>query len=178
MCVTDTATSLILLKYMLSKVKQSISSCLFPPFPHLLNGSHQKKLVKRKISYIGDPPSPSVHLFYLYQSIAFIPNFGCWFVFYTNATNASTWIPINVNPQGLATFFGLHLPLLLYLGNNFVSDGHVCNTFCPVLLKLMNVWLKKLPKALRTKALTGLTSSFGLICRVGLGMFGSVGLPG
>ena len=33
MCVTDTATSLILLKYMLSKVKQSICSCLFPPSP-------------------------------------------------------------------------------------------------------------------------------------------------
>ena len=32
----------------------------------------------------------------------------------------------------------------LLLGNNFVSDGHVCNTFCPVLLKLVNVWLKKL----------------------------------
>ena len=26
-----------------------------------------------------------------------------------------------------------------YLGNNFVSDGHVCNTFCPVLLKLLDV---------------------------------------
>ena len=25
--------------------------------------------------------------------------------------NASTWVPINVNPQGLATFFGPHLPL-------------------------------------------------------------------
>ena len=25
--------------------------------------------------------------------------------------NASTWLPINVNPQGLATFFGPHLPL-------------------------------------------------------------------
>ena len=30
------------------------------------------------------------------------------------------------------------------MGNNFVSDGHICNTFCRVLLKLVNVWLKKL----------------------------------
>ena len=29
-----------------------------------------------------------------------------------------------------------------YLGNNFVSDGHVCNTFCPVLQKLVDVGLK------------------------------------
>jgi len=29
------------------------------------------------------------------------------------------------------------------LGNDFASDGHVCNTFCSVLLKLVNVWLKK-----------------------------------
>ena len=28
------------------------------------------------------------------------------------------------------------------LGNNFVSDGHVCNTFCPVLQKLVDVGLK------------------------------------
>ena len=27
----------------------------------------------------------------------------------------------------------------MYMGNNFVSDGHVCNTFCPALLKLVNV---------------------------------------
>ena len=27
----------------------------------------------------------------------------------------------------------------LYKGNNFVSDGHICNTFCPVLLKLVDV---------------------------------------
>ena len=27
-------------------------------------------------------------------------------------------------------------------GNNFVSDGHVCNTFCPVLQKLVDVGLK------------------------------------
>ena len=25
------------------------------------------------------------------------------------------------------------------MGNNFVSVGHICNTFCPVLLKLVNV---------------------------------------
>ena len=25
------------------------------------------------------------------------------------------------------------------MGNNFVSDRHVCNTVCPVLLKLVNV---------------------------------------
>ena len=31
-----------------------------------------------------------------------------------------------------------------YQGNNFVSDGHVCNTFCPVLIKLLDVWLKTL----------------------------------
>ena len=37
-------------------------------------------------------------------------------------------------------------------GNNFVGDGHVCNTFCPVLLKLVNILLKTLPKALRTQA--------------------------
>ena len=30
----------------------------------------------------------------------------------------------------------------LYKGNNFVSDGHVCNTFCPVLQKLVDVGLK------------------------------------
>ena len=29
--------------------------------------------------------------------------------------------------------------LVMYLGNNFVSDGHVCNTFCPVLLKLLDI---------------------------------------
>ena len=28
------------------------------------------------------------------------------------------------------------------LGNNIVSDGHVCNTFCPVLQKLVDVGLK------------------------------------
>ena len=28
------------------------------------------------------------------------------------------------------------------MGNNFVSDGHVCNTFCPVLQKLVDVGLK------------------------------------
>ena len=33
-----------------------------------------------------------------------------------------------------------------------------------------------LPKALRTQALTALTSSFGLIWWVGFGVFGSVGL--
>ena len=27
----------------------------------------------------------------------------------------------------------------IYMGNNFVIDGH--NTFCPVLLKLVNAWL-------------------------------------
>ena len=32
--------------------------------------------------------------------------------------------------------------LELDLGNNFVSDGHVCNTFCPVLQKLVDVGLK------------------------------------
>ena len=30
----------------------------------------------------------------------------------------------------------------IYMGNNFVSDGHVCNTFCPVLQKLVDVGLK------------------------------------
>ena len=34
--------------------------------------------------------------------------------------------------------------LSFLVGNNFVSDGHVCNTLCPVLLKLVNVRLKKL----------------------------------
>ena len=29
-----------------------------------------------------------------------------------------------------------------HVGNNFVSDGHVCNTFCPVLQKLVDVGLK------------------------------------
>ena len=29
--------------------------------------------------------------------------------------------------------------LLCKKGNNFVSDRHVCNTFCPVLLKLVDV---------------------------------------
>ena len=29
-----------------------------------------------------------------------------------------------------------------FLGNNFVSVGHVCNTFCSVLLKLVHVWFK------------------------------------
>ena len=37
---------------------------------------------------------------------------------------------------------------------------------------------KTLPKALRTQALTALTSSFGLIWWVRFGMFGSVGLLG
>ena len=30
----------------------------------------------------------------------------------------------------------------VHMGNNFVSDGHVCNTFCPVLQKLVDVGLK------------------------------------
>ena len=30
-----------------------------------------------------------------------------------------------------------------FRGNDFVSDGHVCNTFCPVLLKLVNLLFKK-----------------------------------
>ena len=30
------------------------------------------------------------------------------------------------------------------MGNNFVSDRYVYNTFCPALLKLVNVWFKKL----------------------------------
>ena len=30
----------------------------------------------------------------------------------------------------------------MHMGNNFVSDGHVCNTFCPVLQKLVDVGLK------------------------------------
>ena len=28
---------------------------------------------------------------------------------------------------------------ITYMGNNFVSDGHICNAFCLVLLKLVNV---------------------------------------
>ena len=39
-------------------------------------------------------------------------------------------------------------------------------------------FLAQRTKALRTQALTALTSSFGLIWWVGFGMFGSVGLPG
>ena len=35
-----------------------------------------------------------------------------------------------------------YLHFMLYKGNNFVSDGHVCNTFCPVLQKLVDVGLK------------------------------------
>ena len=35
-----------------------------------------------------------------------------------------------------------HFMSALHLGNNFVSDGHVCNTFCPVLQKLVDVGLK------------------------------------
>ena len=44
----------------------------------------------------------------------------------------------------LSFFLRTRLLTPWYLGNNFVSDGHICNTFCPMLLKLVDVWLKTL----------------------------------
>ena len=35
-----------------------------------------------------------------------------------------------------------NMSFICYMGNNFVSDGNVCNTFCPVLQKLVDVGLK------------------------------------
>ena len=51
---------------------------------------------------------------------------------------------IQIEISSLADCYNTWTLYVLQIGNNFVSDGHVCNTFCPVLLKLVNVWLKKL----------------------------------
>ena len=50
--------------------------------------------------------------------------------------NSSTALILVFNPA----FSTPYVILYPHMGNNFVSDGHVCNTFCPALLKLINVW--------------------------------------
>ena len=74
----------------------------------------------------------SSHYFYLRKHSAAIvqQDFFTFHVTWYNKDSQAMGIKLN------------YMQNLLHMGNNFVSDGHVCNTFCPVLQKLVDVGLK------------------------------------
>ena len=68
---------------------------------------------------------------------SFNENLSCYSVIHTQVSSAVCFL---LSPgASFIRFNNILYDEIIHLGNNFVCDGHVCNTFCPVLLKLLDV---------------------------------------